>query len=59
MLLNTAYQEVIYHLIALTVCLEVVTEQTAEASVREDDIAWWKRPRPQAAPAPAAGMGRV
>ena len=57
MFLNTAYNEVIYHLIALTVCLEVVATQTAE--VREEEIPWWKRP-PQPAPAaPAAGMGRV
>ena len=60
MFLNTAYNEVIYHLIALTVCLEVVSAQTAEASAREEEIPWWKRPSPQqAAPAPAAGMGRV
>lgn len=52
--LNTAYNEVIYHLIALTVCLEVVAMQTAE--VREEEIPWWKRP---AAHVPAAGMGRV
>jgi putative inorganic carbon (HCO3(-)) transporter len=54
MFLNTAYHEVIYHLIALTVCLEVVAAQTAE--VREEEIPWWKR---SPAPAPATGMGRV
>lgn len=50
--LNTAYNEVIYHLIALTVCLEVVAhsaEQTAS-----EEVPWWKRPP---APATAAGMG--
>jgi len=52
MFLNTAYNEVIYHLIALTVCLEVVVAQTAE--VREQVIPWWKRPP---APAPVTGMG--
>lgn len=50
--LNTAYNEVIYHLIALTVCLEIVAAQTFE--VREEEIPWWKRP-----PAPAPGMGRA
>ena len=54
MFLNTAYNEVIYHLIALTVCLEVVAVQTAE--VREEEVPWWKRPP---APAPATGMGSV
>ena len=51
--LNTAYNEVIYHLIALTVCLEVVAAQTATESVSEE-VPWWKRPP---APAQAAGMG--
>lgn len=50
MFLNTAYNEVIYHLIALTVCLEVVAAQPAEA---REEIPWWKRLSPQAA------MGRV
>jgi probable O-glycosylation ligase (exosortase A-associated) len=54
MFLNTAYNEVIYHLIALTVCLEVVAAQTAE--VREQVIPWWKR---SPAPARATGMGSV
>jgi probable O-glycosylation ligase (exosortase A-associated) len=54
MFLNTAYNEVIYHLIALTVCLEVVATQTAE--VREEEIPWWKRPP---APSPATGMGNA
>jgi len=57
MFLNTAYNEVIYHLIALTVCLEVVATQTAEA--REEEIPWWKRPPQPAVTAPATGMGRV
>lgn len=59
--LNTAYNEVIYHLIALTVCLEVVAtagERRAEAPARqaEEEIPWWKRPP---ASAPASGMGRA
>ncbi|HYH45151.1 MAG TPA: putative O-glycosylation ligase, exosortase A system-associated [Thermoanaerobaculia bacterium] len=54
MFLNTAYNELIYHLLALTVCLEVVASQTAE--VREEEIPWWKRPP---APAAATGMGSV
>ena len=54
MFLNTAYNEVIYQLIALTVCLEVVAAQTAE--VGEEELPWWKRPP---APAPATGMGSV
>lgn len=59
MFLNTAYNEVIYHLIALTVCLEVVAaagEHRAEEPAREEEVPWWKRPP---APAPAAGAGRV
>lgn len=51
MFLNTAYNEVIYHLIALTVCLEVVAvgEHTAEepaVSSGGEEIPWWKRPQP-------------
>jgi probable O-glycosylation ligase (exosortase A-associated) len=52
MFLNMAYNEVIYHLIGLTVCLEVVAE--AEARVTEpaaapvDEVPWWKRPQAQA-----------
>lgn len=52
MFLNTAYNEVIYHLIALTVCLEAVAHAAAETATEE--VPWWKRPP---APAPAAGMG--
>lgn len=55
MFLNTAYNEVIYHLIALTVCLEVVA-QTSEVPAQAEDVPWWKRPP---APAPAAGLGSV
>ena len=71
MFLSTAYNEVIYHLVALTVCLEVVAEAEAKqpAAVaagtapvpKGEEIPWWKRP-----PAPAvasrtagSGMGRV
>lgn len=56
MFLNTAYQELIYHLVALTVCLEVVAraeaEQGAPAALAPAASAepWWKRP-----PVPAAG----
>ncbi|MFL6202852.1 MAG: putative O-glycosylation ligase, exosortase A system-associated [Thermoanaerobaculia bacterium] len=49
--LNTAYNEVIYHLIALTVSLEIVASQTAEAPVAVDEMPWWKTP--------ATGMGRA
>lgn len=58
MFLNTAYNEVIYHLVALTVCLELVAEQRVESSAREEEVPWWKRPPQTAAPAPAT-MGRV
>ncbi len=73
MFLNTAYNEVIYHLVGLTVCLEVVAEaeaskpstaaDAAELQPPGEDVPWWKRP-----PAPAVsglsggvsgGMGRV
>ncbi|HWM92304.1 MAG TPA: putative O-glycosylation ligase, exosortase A system-associated [Thermoanaerobaculia bacterium] len=60
MFLNTAYNELIYHLIALTVCLEVVAHaQSQEATAvpaKAEDVPWWKRP----APAPGlTGMGRI
>jgi putative inorganic carbon (hco3(-)) transporter len=52
MFLNMAYNEVIYHLVGLTVCLEVVAEAEALAEAPEEkvveDVPWWKRP--QAAP---------
>jgi probable O-glycosylation ligase (exosortase A-associated) len=62
MFLNTAYSELIYHLIALSVCLEVIAHQeTAEAAVTPTPamaetsaakgeaagLPWWKRPLPQ------------
>ncbi len=54
MFLNMAYNEVIYHLVGLTVCLEVVAEAVEavpEKSVVED-VPWWKRPQTPA-------MGRI
>jgi probable O-glycosylation ligase (exosortase A-associated) len=49
MFLNMAYNEVIYHLIGLTVCLEVVAEAEALAKAPEEepveDVPWWKRPQ--------------
>lgn len=72
MFLSSAYFEVIYHLIALTVCLEVVAEAEAkqpEAAASpaskgdDDDLPWWKRPPAPATAAPAGaagqGMGRI
>jgi putative inorganic carbon (HCO3(-)) transporter len=68
--LNTAYNELIYELIALTVCLEVVAHQaqegteTAPAAISDatGDVPWWKRPA-ASAPAPTASwtgpMGRL
>jgi len=57
MFLNTAYSELIYYLIGLSVGLEVVARsEAAESSgvlqgiVLTEDIPWWKRP-----PAHAAG----
>jgi probable O-glycosylation ligase (exosortase A-associated) len=56
MFLNMAYNEVIYHLVGLTVCLEVVAEADALAQAPEEkvveDMPWWKRPQ-------TAAMGRV
>jgi probable O-glycosylation ligase (exosortase A-associated) len=56
MFLNMAYNEVIYHLVGLTVCLEVVAEAEALAQAPEEkvveDMPWWKRPQ-------TAAMGRV
>jgi probable O-glycosylation ligase (exosortase A-associated) len=51
MFLNMAYNEVIYHLVALTVCLEVVAEAEAHAAApagsaaASEDVPWWKRPQ--------------
>jgi probable O-glycosylation ligase (exosortase A-associated) len=49
MFLNMAYNEVIYHLVGLTVCLEVVAEAEAMAKVTQEeaveDLPWWKRPQ--------------
>ncbi len=67
MFLNTAYQELIYHLVALTVCLEVVARAEAEnpataAVPTPADPAepWWKRPPVPAAPAtPSTGRPRI
>lgn len=71
MFLSTAYNEVIYHLVALTVCLEVVAEAeakqpsatatTAATGGRGDDVPWWKRPPAHAGSAVTAGsgMGRI
>lgn len=63
--LNSAYNEVIYHLIGLTVCLEVVAEAEAKspAAAAEvpppgDDVPWWKRP-PAPAMSGAGGVGGV
>lgn len=52
--LNSAYQELIYQLMALTVSLEVIARaaasepaETAEVAVPTDeDLPWWKRPTP-------------
>lgn len=59
MFLNMAYNEVIYLLVGLTVCLEVVARaEAAEALARApeaqpgEDVPWWKRPQ-------ATAVGRV
>ena len=49
--LNMAYNEVIYHLIGLTVCLEVVAEAEAHAAISPEaalveEIPWWKQAPP-------------
>jgi probable O-glycosylation ligase (exosortase A-associated) len=68
MFLNTAYNEVIYHLVALTVCLEVVAEATeaearsftpATAVAEEEAVPWWKRPPAGTSAGVPAGMGRA
>lgn len=61
MFLNMAYNEVIYHLVALTVCLEVVAEAEARATApekesAEEDVPWWKRPQ---APPIVGSTGRI
>jgi probable O-glycosylation ligase (exosortase A-associated) len=51
MFLNQAYNELIYHLIGLSVSLEVVAassvsdEEPAAARAEAEEIPWWKRPR--------------
>lgn len=67
MFLNTAYSELIYYLMGLSVGLEVVAtsatdEETAPATL-STDVPWWKRPAPGRAGSPAATtqgwMGRA
>lgn len=62
MFLNTAYNELIYHLVALSVSLELVAAQAAGERARDlelesagqgDDAPWWTRPRPAREPVPA------
>jgi hypothetical protein len=59
MFLNTAYSELLYQIVAMSVSLQVIAaraarseaaEPSAALPVREDEEAWWKRPLP----APAA-----
>jgi probable O-glycosylation ligase (exosortase A-associated) len=62
--LNTAYNELIYELIALTVCLEVVSRQPAEGAARAPvaitagELPWWKR-APAPAPSTPSWTGRA
>jgi probable O-glycosylation ligase (exosortase A-associated) len=57
MFLNMAYNEVIYHLVGLTVCLEVVAEaEAAVPAASVEEVPWWKRPQ---APAVAGSAGRA
>ncbi|MES1245323.1 MAG: putative O-glycosylation ligase, exosortase A system-associated [Acidobacteriota bacterium] len=42
--LNMAYNEVIYHLVGLTVCLEVVAEAVVPETKSVEEVPWWKRP---------------
>lgn len=68
MFLNTAYTELIYALIGLSVALEVVAHKQAEspetASIEEArdaeaELPWWKRPQPaRPMPAPAGVAAR-
>jgi probable O-glycosylation ligase (exosortase A-associated) len=64
MFLNTAYNELIYHLVALSVSLELVAAQAAAEGALGAQAAgagaeggaegpWWTRPRPARAPVPA------
>lgn len=62
MFLNSAYQELIYQLMALSVSLEVVARASAESPEAAEapapdlaDLPWWKRPAPAVSP----GMGRA
>lgn len=52
MFLNTAYSELVYTLIGLSVALEVVARKQVESPVavgepaEDPDLPWWKRPQP-------------
>lgn len=59
MFLNQAYNELIYHLMGLSVSLEVVAAQEARAEAADPaatapaaDLPWWKRPPAGRTPAP-------
>lgn len=58
MLLDMAYFDLIYHLVALTVCLRFIASRTTGSEEVEgaagDDVPWWKRPRQ---PRPAVAKG--
>ena len=62
MFLNTAYSELLYQIVAMSVSLQVIAARAARAEAAEpsealpargDEEAWWKRPLPS--PAEAAG----
>lgn len=62
--LNSAYQELIYQLMALSVSLEVVARAASESPETAEapepaDLPWWKRPLPAVSSGLGAGMGRA
>jgi probable O-glycosylation ligase (exosortase A-associated) len=59
MFLNMAYNEVIYHLVGLTVCLEVVALAPVVVAAPADDVPWWKRPPVPPSQVPAGSTGRA
>ena len=52
-LLNMAYFDLLYHIIALTVVLEIVAPEAGETSAvtgtSKNEEPWWKQPKPQLA----------
>jgi probable O-glycosylation ligase (exosortase A-associated) len=65
--LNTAYSELLYQIVAMSVSLQVIASRAARAAAKEaaaeapaavSEAPWWKRPLPSPSPAGSAAMAR-